>query len=168
MESETRTHNRASLRHQSAHSNRQLSLIQVPGSPADPLADSPLCAGPIIAITYRHSPPRDGGASGNARAPTSAAARPAAAHSFKLLVAPSGVSVSWPFTRPFTWLRRRHVQNSQDVNKKRNLRSMISGIVSCTIYTSAKLSENRTICSDARWWSRRHQTSCPKQCRRQL
>ncbi len=44
-------------------------------------------------------PRRDGGASGNARAPTSAAARPAAAHSFNLQVAPSGAAVSQPFTR---------------------------------------------------------------------
>ncbi len=48
-------------------------------------------------------PRRDGGASGNARAPTYAAARPAAAHSLKLHFAPSGASVRRPFTRPFTW-----------------------------------------------------------------
>ncbi len=47
-------------------------------------------------------PRREGGASGNARAPTYAVARPAAAQSFKRHLAPSGAAVSRPFTRPFT------------------------------------------------------------------
>ena len=56
MESETRTHNRARLRHQSAHSNRQLSPIQVQHAPADPPADRKPRAKPIVTITYRHPP----------------------------------------------------------------------------------------------------------------
>ena len=56
------------------------------------------------AIKSRIHPRRDGGASGNARAPTFAAERPAAAQPFKLQVAPSGAAVSRPFTRPCTAL----------------------------------------------------------------
>ncbi len=61
---------------------------------------------PSFAIKSRTHPRRDGGASGNARAPTFAAARPAAAPPFKLHLAPTGASVSRPFTRSCTALRR--------------------------------------------------------------
>ncbi len=69
-----------------------------------PSADRKPRAKPTTAIKSRIHPRRAGGASGYARAPTSAAARPAAPHSFKLHVTPSGASGSRPFTRPFTLL----------------------------------------------------------------
>ncbi len=62
--------------------------------PPSPSADRKPRAKPTTAIKSRIHPRRDGGASGYAQAPTSAAARPAAGQPFKLHLAPSGASVS--------------------------------------------------------------------------
>ncbi len=62
---------------------------------ADRVPSSPPLSNPAT------NPRRDGGASGNARAPTYAAERPAAVQPFKLRVAPSGAAVSRPFPHPF-------------------------------------------------------------------
>ncbi len=87
--------------HSHSHSHWTLSPIQVSRISVRPLAlpDSELLAMAVFALNPTINPRRDGGASGSARAPTCAAARPAAAHSFKLQLAPSGAAVSRPFTQ---------------------------------------------------------------------